>query len=66
MRGEKVIGFTLSEARNMLTDAGVKVASIRVTSPPKAELMDIDGYYRVINVIDKGEEGIELIICKPL
>ncbi|HHV29611.1 hypothetical protein [Acetivibrio mesophilus] len=66
MKAQTVIGFTLGEARKILNSAGGKIASIRVTSPPKAELADIDDYYRVINAIDKGEEGIELIICKPL
>ncbi|GAE87492.1 hypothetical protein [Acetivibrio straminisolvens] len=66
MKAENVIGFTLEEARNMLKDTGGKIASVRMTSPPKAELTDICDYYRVINAIDKGEEGIELIVCKPL
>lgn len=61
MRAENVIGFTLKEARNMLNDAGEKIASVKLTSPPKAELTDIDDYCRVIKAIDKGEEGIEQI-----
>ncbi|HOM01230.1 MAG TPA: hypothetical protein PLH43_00175 [Acetivibrio sp.] len=66
MKDGNVIGFTLQEAISMLNDAGGKIASVRLTSPPKAEFIEIEDYYRVINAIDKGEEGIELVVCRPL
>jgi len=65
MRAENVIGFTLKEARNMLNDAGEKIASVKLTSPPKAELTDIDDYCRVIKAIDKVKKVSNLLFVNP-
>lgn len=66
MKVTSVIGFTLGEARLKLNEEGKRIGCIRVTSPPKADHMEIDDSFRVISVMDKGEEGIMLIVCKPL
>ncbi|NMB33809.1 MAG: hypothetical protein GX992_06225 [Clostridium sp.] len=66
MEPRSIIGFVLGDAKIMLSEAGRNIAAIRLTSEPKTRPKEIDPSFRVVNVTDKGEEGLVITVCKPL
>lgn len=61
-----VIGFTLSDAEIKLKGAGVSVAAVKVTLPPREAVIEAEGYFRVLRVKESDRQKVELIVCKPL
>ena len=65
MKIPDVLGFTLSEAKAMLSSSGINICRITVTAPPKCKTVEYDDCCRVISL--KGDNNkVELLVCKPL
>ncbi len=66
MEAEEIIGFTLKDARIMMNNAGKKIGTIKLTSEPKSDPVEIEESFRVVNVAKDCEENYVLVVCKPL
>lgn len=66
MEAEGIIGFALKDAKTMLNKNGKKIGRIILASQPKSGPVEIEEYFRVINVAKEDEESYVLVVCKPL
>jgi hypothetical protein len=66
MEAEGIIGFTLKDARIMMNNSGRKIGTIKLTSEPKSDPLEIEESFRVVNVVKDYEENYVLVVCKPL
>lgn len=61
-----IIGLPLNEARHILEKSMQVIETITLLSPPREKTIEYDDSYRVIRVIHKDTDTLELQICKPL
>jgi hypothetical protein len=61
-----ITGYTLGEARRLLEAAGIGLASVTVTAPPRKKSSSYDDSFRVIRCKAVNEECVELLICKDM
>lgn len=66
MEVDGIIGFTLKDAKIIISNIGKKIRAIKLTSEPKSDPMEIEDSFRVVNVVNEDEENCILIVCKPL
>lgn len=61
-----IIGYKLDEAEIILKEAGLTIASIQVTTPPRMKIYQYDNQFRVVKLNVLCNKSVELIVCKPL
>ncbi len=61
-----VAGYTLGNAKAILKDAGVKIHSVVITSPPREKIFECQDYFRVVKINTLDNKNVELIVVKPL
>lgn len=66
MEAEGIIGFTLKDARIMMNNSGRKIGTIKLTSEPKSDPLEIEESFRVVNVVKDFKDNYVLVVCKPL
>ncbi|HHW49666.1 MAG TPA: PASTA domain-containing protein [Clostridiaceae bacterium] len=61
-----VAGYTLEDAKRIITQAGFEIGNVFLTAPPRLKSMEIDNKCRVLRIkeIEKGK--VELLVCKPV
>ena len=65
MEAEGIIGFTLKDARIMMNNSGRKIGTIKLTSEPKSDPLEIEESFRVVNVVKDYEENYVLLYANP-
>lgn len=61
-----VVGLTLGDARSQLERAGIEIASIEITSPPRQKNISPENFFRVIRIEVTDKNKAKLLVCKPL
>lgn len=61
-----ITGYTLGEAKRLLEAAGIRLASVTVTAPPREKCSSYDDNCRVIRCTTVDVGCVELLVCKDM
>jgi len=59
------VGYSLGDAQSIIDEMGLKIDSIQITSEPKQKLNEYDNSFKIVRC-EMTDDGLKLLICKPL